>query len=237
MSGLRTDRIPKHIADQIYPREDYEVTEPTITMTTAHGDPVTVGSIEDLKSDPEIRRQVGEAVKRASGDSAFRDSEFTVPRVIYGDFQDAPELARLARDLADEYEDNPLVNDVLWHSEGCEIRYAWKQKGGRSGGRPALGKCVKLSGAAKHFAEGADFLIWVAWDHALNFGFGRQELMALLFHELHHIERDVTDDGEDVYGTRGHDLEVFFAEIQVFGTWLPDLEGGKQAFEQLGLEV
>lgn len=181
-----------------------------ITVTTAHGESVTP------------RKAVG-------------GIDFRIPDVVYGDFQDAPELARLARDLADEYEGDPRVNDVLWHSQGADVRYAWKRQGGKSGGRATLGKCVKLSGPAKHFAQGADYLIWVAWDHARNLQMTRDELMALLFHELCHIERDVTDDGEDVYGAKGHDLETFFAEIEVFGAWRDDLESAKSVFEQLGL--
>ncbi len=247
MSGLRTDRIPKAVADDLWPTdtnngEDDEMSGP-ITVTTAHGEAVTVDSIEELSTNPEVRRQAGEVVKRAVGsavervNSASQDSEFRIPDVVYGDFQDAPELGRLARALADEYEGDPRVNDVLWHSEGCEIRYAWKRQGGRAKGRATLGKCVKLSGPAKHFAKGADFLIWIAWDHTRNLAFTRQDMLALLFHELHHIQRDVTDDGEDVYSVRGHDLEVFFAEIEVFGAWLDDIERGRKAFEQLGLGV
>ena len=242
MTGLRTDRIPKHVADELWPRTetntrtDNNVQDQTITIETAHGEPVTVGSIAEMGTNPEVRRQFGEAVKTA-GQVEQALNEFRIPDAIYGDFQDAPELKRLARDLADEYEDNPRVNDILWHSEGAEIRYAWKQKGGRSQGQSVLGRCVKLSGPAKHFAKDADFLIWIAWDHVRNLQFNRREMMALLFHELHHVQRDVTEDLEDVYSIRGHDLETFIAEIEVFGPWLDDLERGKKAFEQLGLAV
>lgn len=257
MSGLRTDRIPKHIADELYPREDYEVTEPTITMTTSHGDPVTIGSIEDLQNAPEVRRQVGEAVKQAippweqaridvakklrdaaqNLDVSDSDAPYQLPPSPINDYEPAPDLERLYDLLFEEYDDK-LVDDLFWHVGDARIRFAWKAKGGSSQGKATLGKCVKLSGHARYFSKQADFLIWLAWDHARNFGMTNKQALALLAHELMHIEKVVDNESGDIsYAVKGHDYEVFDSELHLFGAWREDLEAAAATFEQIGLGV
>lgn len=67
MSNLRTSHIPKEIADQLYPREDYEVSNPTITMTVNDSEPVTT-TLDELRTDPDVNRLVGEVVRNAAGE-------------------------------------------------------------------------------------------------------------------------------------------------------------------------
>lgn len=255
MSSLRTSHIPKSIADQIWPaktnnEKDKNVHDQTITVTTRHGEAVTVGSIDELQSNPEVRRQVGEAVKRAVSpyekareesartlDVSDPDASYPLPPSPIDDYEPAPDLERLYELLFEEY-DGRLMDDLHWHVEDARIRFAWKAKGGSSQGKATLGKCVKLSGHARYFSKQADFLIWFAWDHARNFGMTNRQALALLAHELMHIEKVVDDDTGDIsYAVKGHDYEVFDAELRIFGAWRDDLEAAVDAFDQLGLGV
>lgn len=267
MSSLRTTYIPKDVADAIFgPMEGDDVNDKgftqqvkewaeettgrqTVTIQTAHGDPVTV-NLDDMKADPEVRRQMGQVVRNAvvagaiehSGEPASEaedDSErFRLPPPPIGEYMHAPDLRELYDRLFDEYEGNPLVDQLAWHVEDVDIRFCWKQKGGKSQGRAVLGKCVKLSGPARFFAKDADFMIWFAWDNLAALRITEHQAMALMFHELSHIEKLVDDEtGEIAYAIKGHEIEAFNAEIAVFGAWKSDLTQAAETFQQLTLDV
>lgn len=95
-----------------------------------------------------------------------------------------------------------------------EVAFLWKAKGGKAQGNPVLGKLEKPSGLAGYYSR-ADFVVWLAADHAVSLGFGPFELEAILFHELMHAGTD--DDGKAI--TVGHDFEGFRAEIEQYGFW------------------
>lgn len=113
--------------------------------------------------------------------------------------------------------------------DGFTVRFLWKEKGGQKGGMATLGKCVLLSGLARYFGE-ADYVIWVAADHARNWELDDGQLEALCYHELLHCEL-ITDDNSDEVraGVRGHDAEVFFEEIAKYGLWRESLTRLRQA--------
>ncbi len=48
--------------------------------------------------------------------------------------------------------------------EDAQVRYLWKARGGRSGGKAVYGKCVKVSGLAAFLADGADYIVWLGAD-------------------------------------------------------------------------
>lgn len=128
-----------------------------------------------------------------------------------------------------------IIDRRLRHLDDGEllIDYAWKMKGGKSGGNAVLGKCVKLSGPAKHYANGAHFFVWLAADHCDARDFDDRAIEALLYHELLHITRaekidEETEEMVVVYGTRGHDFEGFVEEIKVYGAW--DASARQMAF-------
>lgn len=98
------------------------------------------------------------------------------------------------------------------------VDFRWKAKGGSSKGSDTLGKCIKLTGVSRHYALGSHFMVWIAADHVRMRRYRRYELEALLYHELCHIE--ITEDG---YGTKGHDVELFFDEIRKYGLWRENL--------------
>lgn len=106
----------------------------------------------------------------------------------------------------------------------------WKEKGGESNGKATLGKCVKLSGHARHFA-GADYLVWVAADHVRVSAFSARQLEALLWHELEHVLVEYDEKtGDPAYKVVGHDCEMFRSEVERYGLWRFDLEAAADAF-------
>lgn len=146
---------------------------------------------------------------------------------IRGDFLPSPPMADLAETLIARYE--YLRSDT----KDLTIKYLWKAKGGAKGGKAVMGKCVKPSGLAGYYA-GADFVIWLAADHAWAYELKDEQIEALLFHELLHIGKEATDNGP-VYYVRPHDFEGFKAEIHEYGFWLPEIKEIANVF-QLRLE-
>ena len=153
---------------------------------------------------------------------------------IFTDFLPAPELAalgaKLLRSHASHLDDGRL-----------KIDYRWKHKGGASAGRANMGKCVKLSGAAKHYAGGAHFLIWLAADVCGDEGFDERQIEALVYHELLQIE---AEEKEDKYGnpiTVYHkvwmDFDGFYAELAAYGPWNRSLERLDKLIRQLPLPL
>ena len=145
----------------------------------------------------------------------------------HSDFLDSKELAELGE---------RLIHQKLAHLDDGNllIDYRWKVKGGKSGGVAVLGKCVKLTGLARHLSLGSHFCIWLAADHCQDFHFGEREIEALLYHELCHIEV-VEPEDPITYRTIGHDAELFFAELREYGAWKGDLRRLVETVEQLAL--
>ena len=229
MSSLRTSHVPKDIANAVFgPRKDESMTaDVSVTLTSAD-----VPILREAAA--EFERRAG---ARAAIDSADPDALYPLPPSPVSDFEPAPDLEALYELLMEEF-DSALIDELAWHVGDARIRFAWKAKGGSSQGRATLGKCVKLSGATRYFAKQADYLIWIAWDHVRNFKLTNHQMAALLFHELSHINKVVDEDSGDIsYGVKGHEIEAFNAEVQLFGAWFEDLERAAETFQQLGLEV
>lgn len=125
----------------------------------------------------------------------------------------------------------------LEHLERLSVLYLWKKTGGKSKGRATFGKCTKPSGMLKHFSE-AQFIVWIAADHCRAAGYRDRELEALLFHEMLHTA--VTEPDENTGRGGGpalvpHELEVFRAEVEIYGLWAPELKEVGPAFQQRSL--
>jgi hypothetical protein len=149
------------------------------------------------------------------------------------DFVKAPELATIGAALVKRYPEFGFLADA-------RIEYRWKRKGGRSQGRDTYGKCVKTSGALRHFAR-CDFLIWVAADHVRESAWTNVQLEALLYHELCHCNCEIDDDeksptyGEMRLTVRGHDDEVFLDELRRYGAWKSSRQRAGEAYAQVRL--
>ena len=134
-----------------------------------------------------------------------------------------------------------VIRAKLQHLDDGEllIDYRWKKKGGKSGGNAVLGKCVKLSGLARHLALGAHFCVWLGADYVRAMKLDDRQIEALVYHELCHIEREEPEDEDKpvVYRIAGHDAEVFFAELREYGAWRPSLVELEQTIRQLSLPL
>lgn len=84
----------------------------------------------------------------------------------------------------------------------------------KEGGR-VYGQCEKISEKYK-WSIPCDYTITIFEPNII--GFSEKQIRILIFHELLHIQIDIGEDGQDVYSTRGHDLEDFKEIIDRWGT-------------------
>lgn len=140
-----------------------------------------------------------------------QDAEFD------GDFITSQDIGGLAKTLIARH-------PQLAYLEGARVIYVWKRRGGKSGGNRTLGKCQKPAGLLRHFS-GADYVVWIAADHARDLGFAPREIEAVTFHELLHTEwiEEDEDTGKGHFGLCGHDFEGFVAELDAYGPWQANL--------------
>ena len=155
-------------------------------------------------------------------DSSFEDD---------ADFEVSGALANRARVLISRHPEH------LDHLRKLSVTYLWKRQGGKSKGRATFGKCSKPSGLLKHFSE-AHFVIWLAADHCRAAGYTDREIEALLLHEMLHTSVSEVDENTGRGGGPTlvpHDLEVFRAEVEIYGLWAPELREVAPAFAQASL--
>ncbi len=158
---------------------------------------------------------------KVPSDAIFDDSEYAM----------SSPLSQRARTLISRHPEH------LKHLEAFSVIYLWRKAGGKSKGRVVFGKCQKPSGLLKHFSE-ATYVIWLAADHCRAAGFDDRQIEALLFHEMLHTGVAEVDENTGRGGgaiTVPHELEVFRAEIEIYGLWAPDLKAIAPAFKQASL--
>lgn len=147
------------------------------------------------------------------------------------DFLDARGAAVIGEQLVAECNEFAFLQDA-------KIRYLWKREGGESHGRATLGKCQKPSGLLRHFAL-ADFVIWLAADHARERHITHRQLEAMVYHELCHcdvrIESKTGEADKVTWILAAHDVEAFSAEVRKYGLWRDDLKEFGVAVRQLSL--
>lgn len=206
---------------------------PTI-VTITPGDAERIRSFGAALAAEEAAAKAYDCQALAAGDAvqAFKAmrERFKLPTTaefIRGDFLPSMPLAELAEELIARY---PYLQEA---AQDLRIKYLWKAKGGAKGGKATLGKCVKTSGLASFYSS-ADFVVWLAADHAWAFELNAEQVEALLFHELLHIGKEATDAGA-VYYVRPHDFEGFRAEVHEYGFWSADIKEAAEVF-QLRLE-
>lgn len=130
------------------------------------------------------------------------------------DFLAAPDIEAVAEDLRERHNLPPSLRIV----------YRWKRKGGKKGGAPTRGWCAKLGGPAKHFAGGADFLVWLGADTCREAGYTQAQYRALIYHELLFAGVEVDPEtGEEKPIARRVDFEGFLEEIRDYGLWEDNL--------------
>lgn len=132
------------------------------------------------------------------------------------DYIDANDLREIATKLIEGDEKQ------FWHLKEISIRYAWKRKGGRF-----FGKCESVTGSKEFLAGGKyNFLIWLAADNVRDSKLSREQVTALVCHEICHI---AWKDNRVRLVT--HDFEDFYYVVRKYGAILPDLELARDAFK------
>jgi hypothetical protein len=206
----------------------------------------TVATVTDSEGNSaELETPAGRAIITRSVAKALGVPESELPSIppkplkvpsdsIFGDdgeFAVSTALAQRARLLIERHPDH------LDNIADLSVVYLWKKQGGKSKGRATFGKCSKPSGLLKHFAE-CQFVIWLAADHCRAAEFGDREIEALLFHEMLHMGVSEADENTGRGGGPTlvpHELEVFRAEVEIYGLWAPDLKEVGPAFQQASL--
>ena len=113
------------------------------------------------------------------------------------------------------------------------IEFRWKRRGGVSKGNAFLGNCVRLSGAARHYA-GVHMLVYLAADHLGSWNYTAWQVEALIYHELLKIDRQEKWSKPDkttgknyklptVYSVLGPEFSGFYQEIREYGLWQTQL--------------
>jgi putative metallopeptidase len=176
------------------------------------------GNVIFKGTDKEFHQTVNQIAFQIPDKKDFLDDEFL----------EAPELKKMGLMLIEKYE-----NDFA-HLVEANVIYLWKEKGGDSGGRATLGKCIRPTGLAKHFAirsdesegEKVDYIVWAAADHLRDNRANYRTVCALIFHELKHT---AWDDGKLI--VVGHEFEGFAREIEEFGMWQSSIKKIAEACE------
>lgn len=153
----------------------------------------------------------------------------------------APEVAKIGRQLIAKHHDVALADQ--------RIEYLFRSEAARAGGRTIWGKARKVTGlnaflAAEEPAEGPItddtpevepfFVIELAYDVWLTLSPKQQ--IALVDHELSHLEVGWNEKGDIVLSLRAHDVEEFQGVVRRHGLWKDDVAHfAKVCADQLNL--
>lgn len=150
-----------------------------------------------------------------------KDSEF-----FDEDFLEAPDIEAVAEMLRERHNLPPSIT----------FAFRWRKKGGKKAGVAKRGWCQKLSGPAKHFAGGKDFLIWLAADTCRDAQYTQEQYVALIYHELLFADVDIDPETYDETPVMRHvDFEGFVEEVEHYGLWEDNLRRFAEAVKQAPL--
>lgn len=139
----------------------------------------------------------------------------------------APEVEVIANRLITEHHEQLNRHDVA-------IRCVFRHPTAKSKGRLVLGKARKISGLAAHLVglvhaerlpedEPVDFFV-VEIAHEPWQGLTERQRIALVDHELCHLDVELDDEGDRKLTMRGHDLEEFTEVVERHGLWRPAVQ-------------
>lgn len=113
---------------------------------------------------------------------------------------------------ADLIKNEPLLNDIK-ESE-VTILYLSSDYEKKSKGKVVCGECEKIPDKYK-WSIPADFTITIYEPNVVTFT--DEQMRILIFHELLHVGIKFTDDGQESYFIRPHDIEDFRYIINKYG--------------------
>ena len=123
-----------------------------------------------------------------------------------------------------------------WHPRlaAASIVYLTDPDEMKAKGRQVLAK-VRKANPVEHHLTGHDIVMIVngyAWPML-----SEAQRLAVVDHELCHIEPDEGEEGETVYRIRGHDLEEFRAVVSRHGDWSTDITLFNEAQREMDLSM
>jgi hypothetical protein len=146
------------------------------------------------------------------------------------DYADAPALAEIGRHLI---ETCPEFSTL----QGFRVAYLWKREGGKQNGVPKMGDAKPCNGFER-YKLGADFVLWIAADHAQEAQLRPEDYERYIFHSLCHCGVKFDDRDESETPTRRpHDLEMFHEEYARYGAWRPELAQMRDVVQQTTLPL
>ena len=130
---------------------------------------------------------------------------------------------------ADEKDDLELLDHAIanWHPKLVDIRteiaIVFKDKAGKVGGKPGLGKCLKAPGILAVLGDKEyQFILEIGYD--LWCALADTDKLALLDHLLCHITSEENEqNGEMSYSMRTPDVSYFSEEIERHGNWKKEI--------------
>lgn len=127
-------------------------------------------------------------------------------------------------------------NEVIpkWHPDLTDVRiaYLFDEEIGTTRGKKVLAKVRKATPAETFLAE-IDAVMIV--DSTVWTGLTVAKRVALVDHELCHLRKEETDDGDERLAIRGHDLEEFAEIVKRHGLWSEDLVWFRDETAQMNL--
>lgn len=194
---------------------------PTVTISTAHGDPITT-TLDDMGDNAEVRRQVSDVVRQALPEliDVPEQQEF---EDLHVEFIESAQLKAVADRLIKQHE-------RFAHLKRFRMLYGWKKEGGKSNGRARLAQCVKPNWLAGHYAE-ADFVIAFSADYWETLDGNPEQIEAVMYHELCHAGFNKHLQPK----LMPHEFEGFFSELEHYGDVLPQWEAAAKRFRQLDM--
>lgn len=135
-------------------------------------------------------------------------------------FAPAYNLEKIAQELVKAHE-------RFYFVKAARVRYLWKANGGTPGGSPTLGACQRNNPMTVYDTQ-YDFTIWVAADTCMMVNITRQQMYALMYHQLRHFKYDA-DKGKVTI--QGHAFEGWADEVEHFGFWQPSIEAVAKAVQ------
>jgi len=130
-------------------------------------------------------------------------------------YVDAPEVEALAKKLIKKFQ--------LSDAEEAVIKFLFYKAEKSS----FFGKCSRATGKWSYLT-GYDYVIEVwkpFWDRSSD-----QTREALVYHELLHIQKQVTSTGKVKWVVRKHDVEEFLDVVREYGPWSTNLQSLEEIF-------
>lgn len=126
-------------------------------------------------------------------------------------------------------------DETLEHLVGIEIRYAWRRRGGTTGGTARFARIKRPSVWENYFTGGTvRFLVDLSADHVREFRFNERQIEAAIFDQLCRTERDPDD--HDAYRILGPDFSGSIRAFDKYGAWEPSLREMHAHVAKLPLE-